>query len=58
LLIRTNRAKSDEFALIGVYTLFHVYFFCVLVVFGCVDLKFYLKKVGTKIKLHARFISI
>jgi len=56
-LMRTNCAKSDEFALNRVYTFTMWYFFCAIAIFGyfaqySTDFKFYLKKVGTKIKLQ------
>jgi len=46
--MRTNRSKSDEFALIGVYS-FIIYIFRAVAVFHYVDFKFCLKEAGTKI---------
>jgi len=58
--MRTNRYKSDEFALIGVYCIlvytFIMHIFRAVAIFGYVDFKFYLKKVGRKISLHTWFI--
>jgi len=37
--MQTNRAKSDEFALIGVYIFIMLYFFCAVAIFVYVDLE-------------------
>jgi len=48
--VNTNRAKSDEFALVGVNIIF-MYFFVpkLYLVMQIAEFKFYLKKVGTKL---------
>jgi len=53
-LIRTNRAKSEEFALTGVYTFSMLYFFRVVTIWFR-SVQICLKEIGTKINLHTWF---
>jgi len=41
--IANTRAKSDEFAFVGIYIFLMLYFFRTVVIFGYVKFKFYLK---------------